>query len=133
MAAETMPIQQKLNVFMSGKKSYESFIGFGVIEQLLYIFHTQKSWLFDHKHLYTRTVCTVHDEINESFVFNIHIITFFSLLQCVWYTFFRLITHLANAFLNFTSNVSSTIRLFISNKIMVVRCKQNLSHSRPKK
>lgn len=30
-------------------------------------------------------------------------------------------THLANAFLNFTSNVSSTIRLFISNKIMVVR------------
>lgn len=38
-------------------------------------------------------------------------------------------THLANAFLNFTNNVSSTIRLFTSNNIMIVRYKNSLFYS----
>lgn len=55
-----------------------------------------------------------------------HSIIFAPLLLALWFVLVEkktalIFTHLANAFLNFTSNVSSTIRLFISNKIMIVR------------
>lgn len=91
-------------------------------------------WLLDISNKYTEHNRIVTESIVYYAVFCVcsQSIKFFHCCCCCLHLIYFihsnfLYTHLANAFLNFTSNVSSTIRLFISNKIMAVRYYKNCS------
>lgn len=113
MNAIKLPLNEQLLCFyVAREKKYESF--FLCVIHIMIVVESHGYLL--HKHIYI--YIDGEKKINFMHIFNELLETESTTLQ---------FTHLANAFLNFTNNVSSTIRLFISNKIMLCAVKKFLS------